>query len=108
MSKTLVCNKKEDCEKQAAGVIADSIIELLKKQNTVVLAVPGGRSVAGIFELLKVEDSIEWSKVHIFIVDERLVSFDDEESNFKLVKEHFVDELEKNGKLPETNIQDIG
>ena len=102
MSKTLICNEQEGCEKQAAGVIADSIGELLKVQDSVVLAVPGGRSVAGIFEALKKED-IEWARVHIFMVDERLVPLDNEESNFLLVKKHLTDSLIRAGRLPEKN-----
>ena len=103
MSKTLICNEQEGCEKQAAGVIADSIGELLKVQDSVVLAVPGGRSVAGIFEALRKED-IEWARVHIFMADERLVPLDNEESNFLLVQKHLTDSLVRAGKLPEQNV----
>lgn len=103
MSKTLICSKQEGCEKQAAGVIADSIAGLLKAQDSAVLSVPGGRSVAGIFEALRKED-IEWARVHIFMADERLVPLGDEESNFLLVQKHLTDSLIKAGKLPEQNV----
>jgi 6-phosphogluconolactonase len=52
----------------------------------VIVAVPGGRSVFSIFQELA-EHYIDWHRVHLFMVDERLVPIDHPESNFRLVVE---------------------
>lgn len=99
----IIKDKRENLEKVAAQIIKEAIQELLKIKEKVVLAVPGGRSVAGIFENLLTEQ-IPWQKVHIFMIDERLVTVTDKESNFKLAKDTFIDRLETRGQLPMSNI----
>lgn len=99
----IIKQEREQLEKFAADLIAKSIREISAEKDNIVLAIPGGRSVSGIFNILKHED-INWSAVHIFLVDERLVSIDDEQSNFKLAKDVFIDELINEGKLPRENV----
>lgn len=91
-------------EKTAAETIAKSIKSLLQKQPQVVLAVPGGRSVPEIFKLLRNDATVPWEKVHIFMVDERLVPLEHEQSNFRLAKENLISPLVKSGKLPKDNV----
>lgn len=85
--------------KETASLLELSIKKLLKKQKLVILGVPGGRSVPKIFKLLS-KKKLSWSKIHFFLVDERCVSIDDEESNFKLLKENLLDHI----KIPAKNI----
>jgi 6-phosphogluconolactonase len=94
---------RSEVEKEAAARIAISIDDLLKKKGKVVLAVCGGRSVQGIFELLR-SANIDWHNVHIFMVDERLVPINSNESNFKLVNGYLLDYLVKKGTLQSKNI----
>ena len=83
---------------KGAEILADKIKEI---NGDVVLAIPGGRSVAGIFrELLKMD--LDWKRIHLFMVDERMVQLEHEDSNFRLAKESFIDKLA--GKLPEENL----
>ena len=58
---------------------------------------------SAIFNELKTH-RIEWRKVHLFMVDERLVSIDHIDSNFRLANETFIDELVQEEKLPFDNI----
>jgi 6-phosphogluconolactonase len=74
-------------EKKAAWILAENLQNLLTGQRRVVLAVCGGRSVAGIFRHLAGEN-VDWEKVHIFMVDERLLPSGHPDSNFRLVGEH--------------------
>ena len=90
--------KKEECEKQVAELIEELLTEKIKEKSKVVFAIPGGRSVSGIFELLK-KKNIDWKKAHVFMVDERYVPLDHEESNFKLGYETFL-----KGLIPEENL----
>ena len=78
---------------KAADLISEKITQLLETKAEIVLAVPGGRSVPKIFDKLK---NMPWDKVHIFMIDERLVPLDDEYSNFKLVAGHLLDAPRKN------------
>jgi len=71
---------------KAAWILVENIQTLLDSKSKVIVAVPGGRSVCGIFQKLA-EHDVDWHRVHLFMVDERLVSIDHPESNFRLVLE---------------------
>lgn len=71
-------------EKAAWLIYKEGIEKLLRQQELVVMAVPGGRSVAAIFKELK-KFPVDWRRVRIFMLDERLVPLDHQESNFRLV-----------------------
>ncbi|MBW3020564.1 6-phosphogluconolactonase, partial [Candidatus Woesearchaeota archaeon] len=75
------------------------INNLLKSKDYVVIAFPGGRSAKKIYERLR-SKKIDWKKVHIFMIDERKVSLDSEDSNFKILN----DNLLKYIKIPEENV----
>jgi 6-phosphogluconolactonase len=95
--------QKEEIDRQAAGVIEDAIGRLLEYQDYVVLAVLGGTSVSGIFEQLK-SRKIPWQRVHVFMVDERLVPLDNPESNYRQVYDTLLSELITRDELPEGNV----
>lgn len=103
MLQTIVA-PKEKLEQKAAEIISDKVNEILKKKAIAVLGIPGGRSVSGIFSLLK-EKELPWSKIHIFLVDERCVSINDKESNYKMAEDSFISELVSKGKLPKSNVR---
>lgn len=84
----MIRGSRQQLEGQLVELMAQHIAELLQQQDFVVLGVPGGRSVVALFEKLQ-ERPIEWSRVHICLVDERLVARGDEESNFRLLEESF-------------------
>ena len=100
---TVYSENMDVLDEKAAMAIATSLNEVLKCKKHVILAVPGGRSVAGIFRRLLVQ-RINWNKVHIFMVDERLVPIDDDESNFRMARKTFIAELTRKGRIPERNI----
>jgi 6-phosphogluconolactonase len=91
-------------DQEAARIIIRSVSEIIKKKEICILAIPGGKSVSGIFKLIKETQEIPWGKVHIFMVDERMVSINDDNSNFKLANDTFIGELTHNGKLPKQNV----
>lgn len=100
----IILDIKDNLDKIALEIITTSIKKILKKQDKVILGVPGGRSVLGIFSLLREARNIPWGKVYIFMVDERLVPLDNKESNFRLVKKFFTDVLDKKAILPDVNV----
>ena len=104
MSEIIYNKNKDELYQYAVSVIRDFINKQLVSKEYVVLGIAGGRSAAGVFGLLKYELDIRWDRVHLFMVDERLVPLDDEDSNFRLVKEEFIDSLIEKGILPEENV----
>ena len=74
---------------KAASILYDTTIRLLREKKKVVIAVPGGRSVAGVYEKFR-HCALPWDRVHIFLLDERLVAADHPDSNYKLIREYMV------------------
>lgn len=78
----------------ASSACARKILELLARalatQSRASIAVSGGSTPKMMFaEMAKA--SFDWSNVHLFWVDERMVPPTDSQSNYKLAKDHFID-----------------
>lgn len=93
----------EETYDACADVISEAVGDLLEVKDKVVLAVPGGRNVARVFQNLK-KKNLPWHKIHFFMVDERFVDFEDKESNYRILKENLVDPLLSEDKLPGSNL----
>jgi len=94
MIKKIIKKNKEETAKTVVYILKRFIKKLLKRQQKVILAIPGGRSIKSILKLLK-EEKLPWKQIHIFWVDERLVPLTHKNSNFKLAKpylKHFPKE----------------
>ncbi len=94
---------KEEVYKACADVIEEAINDLSSMKEKIVLAVPGGRNVAAIFSYLK-EKNLDWNKVHIFLIDERLVDLQSDLSNYKILKDNLIQPLLKKDRFPGSNI----
>lgn len=95
---------KDTLNEYAVTVIKDTFINELSYRKHIVFGISGGKSIKGILTLLKNESSIPWERIHIFMVDERLVPLDSEESNFKQAQEYIIKELTIKGLLPAGNV----
>lgn len=78
-------DRRESLEKKAAEILAEALRQSMAERNQAVLAVPGGRSVGAVLDKL-VDKQLDWSRIHVFMVDERLVEAGHPESNFELVR----------------------
>ena len=88
---------------QAAGRhLCEKVRAALSARGRAILAVPGGRSAATIFDAM-LREELDWRRVHLFVVDERLVPVDHADSNFKLLREHLVAPLAQAGKIDPGN-----
>jgi 6-phosphogluconolactonase len=88
---------------QTAGRhLCKKVSAVLAAKNRAILAVPGGRSAATIFQAM-LREVLDWRRVHFFIVDERLVPVDHPDSNFRLLREHLVAPLAQAGKIDPGN-----
>lgn len=91
---------------EASGACARKILDLLEGRlatgSAATLAISGGSTPKLLFgELAKTR--FDWSRVHLFWVDERGVPPTDPQSNYKLAKEHFIDPA----KFPSGNVHRI-
>jgi len=97
----------QEINKHAAEAIIDVAKNICNSKGFVTIALPGGKSVKGIYdELKKIENPI-WKKIHIFLVDERVVGITDPDSNFKLIWESFASSLVKKKLLPMENLHPL-
>lgn len=78
-------SKKELEIALAAQITADLSFAIQQKASATLL-LSGGSTPSGVYRLLATAD-IDWSLVHVGLVDERFVPIDNPFSNFKLLKE---------------------
>ncbi|HEX3683937.1 MAG TPA: 6-phosphogluconolactonase [Bryobacteraceae bacterium] len=76
----------EEVADAAAQYVLETLSAGLKSQPHATLAISGGSSPKLMFRKLAAS-GFDWSKVHIFWVDERCVPPNDDQSNFKLADE---------------------
>ena len=81
----LIKGTREQAELNAAITMSNSLRSILSKKRLCVLAVPGGTSVSSIFDHLVAQD-LPWDRIHLFLVDERLVSLKHKDSNSHVLK----------------------
>ncbi|HSW39924.1 MAG TPA: 6-phosphogluconolactonase [Acidobacteriota bacterium] len=84
----IVTGSRVELEEKAAAATAETINTILARQPHAVLALCGGTSVEGIFGRLA-GMTVDWKRLHLFMVDERLVPIDSEQANYRLVKQYF-------------------
>ena len=72
-----------------AAHIADALRTAIAERGQASLAVSGGKSPIPMFEALR-EQALDWSKVSIVLVDERVVPRDHADSNTALVARHLL------------------
>lgn len=93
--------------KKVYDAIAYEIIKLThnSQQKAIDIALSGGNSPKALFQRLskKYADEIPWSRIHFWWGDERCVSPDDEESNYKMTKDLLLSKIS----IPEDNIHRI-
>jgi len=87
----------------AARSVAEGIKEALKDKDRAVLGLCGGRSAGGVCARLKSLE-VPWKRVHIFMVDERIVPPESPERNFNLIEKSLTASLVRAGRLPAENV----
>jgi len=103
MAEVIKVAGREEFDKLGAERLDKAIHGILTQQKSLVLGIPGGRSVAGIFQQMLYR-KIPWKKIHIFMVDERQVHLKDKESNYKLARDTFITQLIDDDKIHLNNI----
>jgi len=75
----------------------------IKKQNRFTVALTGGNTPRGIYQLLATDyrERIPWAQIYLFWGDERYVPEDNPNSNYRMVRESLLDHVP----IPAENIQ---
>ena len=84
---------QEELTDRGANLLADAIRNSIAEDGTCVLGLSGGSTPRPIYIKLSTINDIDWSKVWIFLVDDRYISADDDESNIKLVQDTLLSTL---------------
>lgn len=88
---------------EAVNFFKDKVQDAIARRGVFNCAISGGSCPILFFELLAVESLLEWSKIHIFWVDERCVEPTHKDSNFNLAKRLFLSKVA----IPAENIHRI-
>ena len=78
---------------RAAEVVARLAGEALDARGVCHLALAGGSTPKRAHELLAEQEDVDWSRIHLWESDERAVGPDDDESNFKMIRESLLDRI---------------
>jgi len=76
--------------RQAALHVAELIVESTKSRGRACIALSGGTTPRAVHEALAALPDVPWSLVHIFFGDERAVSPEHPDSNYRMAKESLL------------------
>jgi 6-phosphogluconolactonase len=87
---SFVARDAQEASAACARKILELLADALAARPAASLAISGGSTPKLLFAELA-HAGFDWSRVHLFWVDERGVAPDDPQSNYKLAREHFID-----------------
>jgi len=104
MNEIRVYPGKEKLLQAAAAQFIELAEESIQQKDLFSVALSGGSTPVPFYEKLgKMNTLLAWDKVHFYWGDERHVSMDHPESNFRMAKETLLDYID----LPERNIHPV-
>jgi 6-phosphogluconolactonase len=86
MERMIEFASKSELEVALCQHIAQDLRLSIELKGSATLLLSGGSTPSGVYRLLS-EENLDWTKVHVGLVDERFVPADSPLSNFKLLKE---------------------
>ena len=92
----------ETAAQHAADVVARMAAEAVDARGVFHLALAGGSTPKRCHEMLA-ELDVDWSRVHLWESDERAVGPDDDDSNFKMIRESLLDRIT----IPDENVHRV-
>lgn len=75
----------------------------VKDRGFFTAALSGGRTPVRLYQTLGENTSLPWNRTHIFIVDERFVPFDHEDSNYRMINDTLLQHI----KIPAEHIHPV-
>ena len=86
-TKIIFFEDKAEIYRRAADLIAMRLTALLDAQPYGVLATAAGQTLEEFWRALANREGIDWSRVHLFLADERMVPLTDPRSNYRAIKQ---------------------
>jgi 6-phosphogluconolactonase len=83
----------KDYALDAASAIEDFIAFKLEGKESVKIALSGGQSPIPVYKALIKNGRVEWDKVELFMVDERYVPPQSDESNFRMLENEILSKI---------------
>jgi 6-phosphogluconolactonase len=78
--------------------------EAMERRDVFVVALSGGKTPIDFYRgLAKTRETLPWYKTHVFLVDERFLSFHDADSNYRMLRETLLAQVP----IPQGNIHPI-
>jgi 6-phosphogluconolactonase len=96
LSNIVIAPDFDTLSRQAAEFVSKYLIKLAKTKNRVSVVLAGGKTPRGLYEHLatnEVQMRVPWRKIHLFWGDERWVSPQHKESNYRLVYEALISKI---------------
>lgn len=78
-------------------------VSAIREKGFCAVALSGGNTPALLYEAIAHENTIDWSAIHIFLADERLVPIESPMSNYKMIDEHLI----QPGKIPPSHVHPV-
>jgi len=106
MIKPEVFESSESLHEAAAEYLIQCYETAVSDHDSFHIALSGGSTPKKLYQLLSkapYTDKIDWQKVHCYFGDERFVAHDDEQSNYRMVKESMLDSID----FPAKNIHAV-
>jgi 6-phosphogluconolactonase len=100
----LVFPTKEEMGRFVADRFRETSEKAITGQGLFSVALSGGKTPAGPYgEIARIGRGVDWKKVHVFLVDERFVPYDDERSNYGMIKKSLLDSIP----IPSANVHPV-
>jgi 6-phosphogluconolactonase len=106
MSKWHTFDSREQLDADLAQQLASCLSQDILARGQASLAVSGGSTPKGLFQQLS-RCELDWSKVDVFLVDERWVAPDSPDSNERLVRENLIQNQAGSARLSSFKTSDV-
>lgn len=106
MNKILVEDRLMELNLKAATIIFDRAEAAIQKRGIFTFVLAGGQTPKTLYQLLgsePIRSQFDWEYIHLFWGDERNVPADHPDSNYRMVKEAFLNDVP----IPESNVHRI-
>lgn len=92
-----VCENRDELSRSLAEMFVNLANEAVKRQDRFTVALSGGSTPKSLYSLLaqpEYSTRVPWAKTHLFWGDERCVTHDSPESNYKMVRESLLSKIQ--------------
>lgn len=92
----LICKDAAALAREAAGVVVSEAQRCIGQRGRFTFALSGGstpRVIYGMLAQQPLKSQVDWSRVHFFWGDERSVSVDHADSNYRMAREVLLDDI---------------